>query len=67
MTVKFKCGKKTVSAKAEEKITKGSHYDEHAAMHYEGGGWYHWTEVSYIIEKCPVCGKRHEIKKDDLL
>jgi hypothetical protein len=67
MTIKHKCGDKTVSNKATRKTEKHSLYNEHADMHYEGGGWFHWFETTYTVDKCKNCGKTHLIKEDDLL
>ena len=38
-------------------------YDEHAAMHYDCSGWYNYSTYEWIVNKCPNCGKKHEISK----
>jgi hypothetical protein len=67
MTIKHKCGDKTVFNKATKEVEKHSSYSEHAAMHYEGGGWSYWTETTYTVDKCKECGKMHYLKERDLL
>jgi hypothetical protein len=67
MTIKHKCGDKTVSNTATRKTEKRSSYSEHAAMHYGGDGWSHWDETSYTVDKCKKCGKLHYLKETELL
>jgi hypothetical protein len=67
MTIRHKCQGKIVSNKATRETTQHQSYSEHAAMHYGGDGWSHWTTTVYLVEKCKKCGKSHEIKEADLL
>jgi hypothetical protein len=67
MTIKHKCGDEIVSNSTTRKTENRSSYSEHAAMHYGGDGWSHWTETAYTVDKCTECGKLHYFKEDELL
>lgn len=67
MTIKYKCKKKEVYGKATTKTNNRSHYDGHAAMHYDVGGWTRWTETTYYVNKCENCGKTHILNESEIL
>jgi hypothetical protein len=67
MTIKHKCGDEIVSNSTTRKTENRSSYSEHAEMHYEGGGWFHWTEITYTVSKSIKCGKSHFLKESELL
>ncbi len=67
MTIKHKCGDKVVTNKATSETTEHKSYNEHAAMHYEGGGWHKWFETEYTVKKCVKCGGEHILNENQLL
>lgn len=65
MTIKHICDGKTVESSAEVKTIQRKSYYEN--FHSDDSGWYHWTEVKYIVKKCSNCGNEHEIDQKDVL
>lgn len=66
MRIKHKCNNEIVFSSAEKRIVERKCYDEHADMHYDGGGWSTWNETIYDVNKCGGCGKYHSFRKDEL-
>lgn len=67
MTIKHKCGDKTVFNEATRKTEQRTGYDGHADMHYDGGGWYTYDVTTYTVDKCSECGRLHYLKEKELL
>ena len=63
VTIKHKCQGKVVWQRAKKKKYIREIYNEHADMHYDGGGWFKFEEIFYEIDNCKVCGGYHNIKK----
>lgn len=44
-----------------------NHYDEHADMHYDGGGWSKIEKKVYVVKDCSGCGETHFLHDWEIL
>lgn len=64
MKVEYLCNNAHASSVATVETYTKKHYNAHAAMHYDGGGWSSYQIINYVIDKC---GGKHELSQSEIL